>query len=146
MQDVGFCSAEPSYIRQIHCRAPLRTPSSMLITSDLSANTCPAMEGESRAETRLIARDWLLHSQSGPADLGISPIENLDLYVWYRSQSDRARRMVDGICSGTPLVVSNPEFVRQVGTELDLNNLHLSDYRMHEFSAGGGGFAIGVHR
>src|ERR1700730_3209064 len=134
LQDAGFCSAEPSYLREVHCRSPLRTPSSLLITSDLSANTCPAREGESRAETRLVVQSWLKDSQSGPADFGISPVKNFDLYLWYRNLNESKRTLVNGICPGTPLVISHPEFERQVGTELEINNLQLSDYRMHEFS------------
>ena len=65
MPDVGICSADTTYQREIHCRAPLRTPSSMLITSDLSANTCPAREGESRAENRLFVRNWYQNSAVG---------------------------------------------------------------------------------
>ena len=117
----------------------------MLITSDLSANTCPAREGESRAEAGLIVREWYRNSATGPAEFGISPVKNLDVYLWYRNLNESKRTLVNGICPGTPLVISNPEFVRQVGTELDLNDLHLSDYRLGEFSVGGGGFLIGVH-
>jgi hypothetical protein len=67
MPDWGFCSAQTSYLRQIHCRAPLRTPS-VLIASDLSATSCDPREGESRAATRQIARDWHQPSDSGPAN------------------------------------------------------------------------------
>jgi hypothetical protein len=144
LQDVGFCSAEPSYIRQIQCRSPLRTPSSMLITSDLSANTCPVREGESRAETRSIVRDWYRNSGSGRAGLGISPIKILDLYLWYRNRDEKKRTLVNGICPGTPLVISNPEFVRQVGTELDLSTFHLADYPFRQFTSSDGGFGIRI--
>lgn len=142
MSDVGFCSADESFVREIHCRAPLRTPSSMLITSDLSATTCPAREGESRAETREIVRDWHQNSESGPAEFGISPVKNFDVYMWDRNES--TRRMVAGICPGTPLLISNPTFVRSIGTELEINNLRLADYRLRQFSTGGDGFMFGV--
>lgn len=142
MQDVGYCSAETSYRREIHCRAPLRTPSSMLITSDLSATTCPAMEGESRAETRKIVRSWYQDSDSGPAAFGISPVKNFDVYLWYASE--RGRSTVVGICPGTPLAISNPELVRRIGTELEINSLRLADYRLRQFSTGGYGFGIRV--
>jgi len=143
MSDVGFCSAEESFVREMHCRAPLRTPSSMLITSDLSATTCPAREGESRAETREIARDWHQNSDSGPVEFGISPVKNFDVYLWARSRNG-ARPVVAGICPGTPLLISNPEFVRSIGTELEINSLRLADYRLHQFSTGGDGFGFVV--
>lgn len=140
MSDVGFCSAETSYLREIHCRAPLRTPSSMLITSNLSANTCPAREGESRAVTREIVRDWHQHSDSGPAEFGISPVKNFALYLW--AQHDSARRTISGICPGTPLIISGPELVRRTGTELEINSVRLADYRLRPLSPGGYGFGI----
>jgi len=142
MSDVGVCSAVTTYEREIHCRAPLRTPSSMLVTSDLSANTCPAGEGESRAETREIDREWYRNSDSGPAEFGISSIKNFDVYLWDRKS--RMRRMIAGICPGTPLLISNPEFVRSIGTELESNSLRLADYRLRQFSSGGDGLVFGV--
>ena len=144
MSDVGVCSADKAYKREIHCRAPLRTPSSMLITSDLSANTCPAREGESRAENRLIVRDWYQNSDSGPAEFGISSVKNVDFYLWVRNHNG-ARPVVAGICPGTPLLISNPEFVRSIGTELEINSLRLADYRLRQFSTGGDGFGVFVH-
>jgi hypothetical protein len=115
----------------------------MLITSDLSATTCPAKEGESRAETREIVRDWRQNSDSGPVEFGISPVKNFDVYLWARSRNG-ARPVVAGICPGTPLLISNPEFVRRIGTELEINSLRLADYRLRQFSAGGDGFVFGV--
>ena len=138
MSDVDICSADTAYEREIHCRAPLRTPSSMLITSDLSATTCPARKGESRAETREIVRNWYQNSESGPAEFGISSVKNFGVYLWDRNEG--AQRMIAGICPGTPLVISNPEFVRSIGTELEINSLRLADYRLRQFTAGGDGF------
>jgi hypothetical protein len=142
MSGVGLCSAEASFVREIHCRSPLRRPSSMLITSDLSATTCPTREGESRAETREIVRDWHHNSDSGPAEFGISPVKTFDLYMW--AQNESTRRMVAGICPGTPLLISNPEFVRRIGTELEINSLRLADYRLRQFNPGGDGVVFGV--
>ncbi len=142
MSDAGLCSAEGSYRRAIHCRAPLRTPSSMLITSDLSATTCPVREGESRAEAREIARDWHQHSDSGPAEFGISPVQNFDLYLWPRHES--AWRIVSGICPGTPLIISSPELVQRTRTELEISGLRLADYRLHQGGSAGTGFGLVV--
>jgi hypothetical protein len=51
--------------------------------------------------------------------------------------------MIAGICSGTPLLISNPEFVRRIGTDLEINSLRLADYRLHQFSTGADGFDFG---
>jgi hypothetical protein len=127
MPDMGLCSAEMSYRREMHCRMPLRTPSSILITSDLSATTCPAMGQESRAEALEIARNWHQNSDSGPAEFGISPVKTLDLFLW--AQHASRRQTISGICPGTPLILSSPELERRIGTDLEINSLHLADYR-----------------
>jgi hypothetical protein len=145
MSDVGVCSAEPSYERKIRCRTPLHTPSSILIMSDLSATTCRAMEGETRADNRFIVRNWQQNSDSGPAQFGISPVKNVDFYLWARNNNG-ARVIVSGICPGTPLIISNPELVRRVGTELDIDNLQVADYRLRQFTYGGAGFGFMVGR
>lgn len=148
MSDASECSAEPSYEREIRCRTPLHTPSSMLITSDLSANTCPAREGESRAETRFVVRNWHQNSDSGPAEFGISPVKYFDIYLWaqylWAQNRNGARPMVAGICPGTDLVISNPELVRRFGSELEISELHLADYRMRQFGSGGSEFGIRI--
>jgi len=138
--DVGFCTTEASYLREIHCRAPLRTPSSLLITSDLSETTCAAREGESRAANHKIARNWNHHSDSGPAEFGISPVKSLDLFPW--AEDYASSRVISGICPGTPLTISNPVLVQQSRTELEFNNLRLADYRLPPVRTEGGGFGV----
>jgi len=142
MPDIGFCSAETSYLRGIHCRAALRTPSSIMITSDLAATTCAPREGEMRSATRQISRDWNLHSESGPAELGISPIKSLDLTLW--SRNALALHTISGICPGTPLVISSPTLGRRTRMELEFSNLHLADYRVHQVRYGGDGLVFSV--
>jgi hypothetical protein len=111
----------------------------LLITADLSATTCPAREGESRAGTGEIARNWHRSSDSGPAEFGISPVEKLDLYVWAQHG-----QTISGICPGTPLIISNPEFVRRTRTELEFNDLRLADYRLPQVKFGSTGFGFAI--
>ncbi len=134
MPDVGLCSTEAGYTRGIQCRAALRTPSSLLITSDLSETTCPAREGESRAKPGEVARDWHQNSYSGPAEFGISPLKSVSFYL--RTSSNSKARTIDGICPGTPLVLSKPEPVRRARTQLEFNGLQLADYRLKSISFG----------
>jgi hypothetical protein len=142
MSDVGFCSAEASYLREIHCRAPLRTPSSIMITSDLAATTCAPREGESRSVAGQIARDWNQNSDSGPAEFGISPVKSLNLFLWGHNASDR--HTISGLCPGTPLIISSPVLVGASATELEFNGLRLGDYRLRQGISGatGSGFSI----
>jgi hypothetical protein len=128
MLDVGLCSAEAGYTRSIQCRVAFRTPSSVLITSDLSETTCPAREGELRAKPGEIARDWHQNSYSGPAEFGISPLKSVSFYL--RTSKNSKESIINGICPGTPLVLSNPEPVGRTRTQLEFNGLRLADYRL----------------
>lgn len=144
MSDVGFCSAQMSYTRELHCRSPLKTPSSLLITSDLSATTCPPTLNESKAQTPEIVRNWHEHSESGPAEFGLSPVKTFDLFLW--SQHDSARPTISGICPGTPLVISSPVLARRTRTELKLNGLRLADYGLRGVERGSAGFGFVISR
>lgn len=115
---LGFCSAKLSFTRELRCRAPLRAPSSLLITSDLSETTCSAFGKESKATTRDIARYWH-QSDAGPAEFGISPITTLNIYL--SAQHETPGATISGICPGTPLTISSPEFSRAVRMELEFS-------------------------
>lgn len=128
MPDVGLCTSEAGYSRNIHCRAALRIPSSLLITSDLSQTTCPARKEEVRAQSGEIARDWHHYSDSEPAEFGISPVKTVDFDL--RTVNPTDARRLNGICPGTPLVLSKPEQARQTRIELVLNGIRLNDYRL----------------
>ncbi len=128
MADVGLCSTESRYSRGIHCLAPLRRPKSLLISADMSMSTCPLLEGESPASAGEIARDWTRSGGSEPAEFGISPVKTVDLYLldW----NGAADRRSNGICPGTPLILSNPEPVHRNQIALQIDGVRLSDYRL----------------
>ena len=127
MPEAGLCSAESVSYRRIHCRAPLRGPTFLLITSDMSASNCPLQEGESPASPGEIARGWQRNSESAPAEFGISPVKIVDLFV--SDLSPFANRHNAGICPGTPLTLSRPQLVQRSQTALELRDLRLADYR-----------------
>jgi hypothetical protein len=78
LPDAGHCSIEQRFFQRIHCIAPLRGPSSLLITSDFSAGTCPLAERESRASAGDIGRGWTRNGDE-PADFGINPVKEFAL-------------------------------------------------------------------
>ena len=80
LAEVGWCSAQEMF-RKVQCMAPMRRPVSLLITSELSAGTCPLLEQEKPAEPGEMARDWIQGDASEPAEFGISPVMAVDLYV-----------------------------------------------------------------
>jgi hypothetical protein len=126
MEDVGLCSAT-SYTRAIHCLAPLRRPSSLLISADMALSTCPVVKGESPAIPGEMARYWV-RGESAPAEFGISSVQSIDLNL--QDSNWEANRRSAGICLGTPLVLSNPEVVRQNQTALEMDGIRLEDYRL----------------
>ncbi len=126
MPDVGFCTARVSWISDIECRSALRTPSSLLVTYDISQTACQGREGELRAKPGEISRDWHSHSDSGPAEFGISPVKTIRFGTVSNASNARA---ISGLCPGTPVILSNPELVRRTRIELELNGLHLGDYQ-----------------
>lgn len=126
MQGVGRCFPGAGYSRSIHCFMPLRRPRSLMITSDLSENTCPLYEGESLARPGEIARDWTTNSDSEPAEFGLSPVKRIELALLYRSPG----RIGGGLCPGTPTILSNPQPVRRNQSAIEVDNLRLSDYQL----------------
>jgi hypothetical protein len=127
MPDVGFCFAGGlSYKPDIECRSALRRPSSMLVTYDISQTACPMREGEFRAKPGEMSHYWLSHSNSGPAEFGISPVKTIRFGTVNNASNARA---TSGLCPGTPVILSNPELVGRTRIELELNDLHLGDYQ-----------------
>ena len=127
MTGVGLCNAGAGYSRNISCRAPMRTPSSLLVTSDLSQTTCSTGEEESRAGPGTIARDWHQNSDSDPAEFGVSPIKTVNFYL--RTSLPSNKLTAGGICPGTPLILSNPELLQTTRIDLELKEFNVADYR-----------------
>jgi hypothetical protein len=129
MPDVGLCSVRHGYIDAIHCRSALRRPSSLLVTTDVSATSCPATEpGEAVAAPGTLAHEWFSNSES-TAELGISPVQSFDLYLSVDDRYGDAGRKMRGVCPGTRLILSKPELVRRGRVELQFNGIRLLDYR-----------------
>jgi hypothetical protein len=126
--NVGLCSVLPVYVPRIECLAPLRQPSFLLMTTDMSKNTCPLGEGESPWSPGEIARGWTQNGGSEPAEFGISPVTSFGLYLSNWSGSSN-RRLGDGVCPGTTVVFSNPEPVLSNQVTMQIEGVHLADYR-----------------
>jgi hypothetical protein len=94
----------------------------------------------SRAKPGTITRHWDHHSDSGPAEIGISSLKEVDFYLGISNYS--STRITNGICPGTPLVLSSPTEVQRVRTELEANELRFPDYRLSDSRFGFVSFAI----
>jgi hypothetical protein len=121
MPGVGLCSAKTEYWHRIHCRVPMKSPEFLLISSENTSSTCPRSDRVSPDKPEEMAHGSVGGDDSEPAELGISPVKSVDLYL------DGASR---GICPGTPLVLSNPIMVSHNRIELQLDNLSLDNYRL----------------
>jgi len=132
LPDVGRCSIGRGLWSSLHCRMPLRRPSFLLLSSPLATNTCIFGKRELPANAggmaREIARGWIRSGDTAPAEMGISPIEDSDVYFSRRKASLDSGGNVR-ICPGTPLTLSHPEAVRRARSELQLDNISLDDYR-----------------
>jgi hypothetical protein len=124
--DVGLCFSETQYWNRVRCRVPLRKPTSLLITSETAASTCPVLRTSKPPKPGVFAHATVW-GDSDPAEMGISPVHEVDIYLTDWDQSDSSATY-PGVCPGTPLVLSDPEMVGRSRLELDLENLSLADY------------------
>src|SRR5882762_407114 len=140
MPGVGLCSTEGGYRQTIHCRVPLRRPTSLLVSADMSASTCPIAKGDLPADPGQMARNWTSSGDSDPAELGISPIQTVDFYLNYSNPS--SQQIQPGICPASSLVLSNPKAVASNRTAVELDGVRVGDYQLKPVEIGGYGFAI----
>jgi len=127
LPDVGFCSATLRYTGSLNCRVPLHAPTFLLVTSDVSASTCPLGKNQTGLEPGEIARGTLRNGGDEPADPGISPVRTASISVGF---SDSSRTGINpGLCPGTPVTLSNPEETSHGRIELHFDNLSLPNYR-----------------
>jgi hypothetical protein len=127
MADAGLCSVESGFLHKIQCRAPVRGPASLLLSTDMSMSTCPLEKGDVPASSGEIARAWIQNDNSAPQDPGISPVKDLNFYFSYANSSGHQRR--SGICPASPLVLSNPEAVARNRIVLDTDRVRLVEYQ-----------------
>ncbi len=143
LPEVGLCSARPPmFVRRIHCLAPLRRPSFLLISADMSATTCPPMSEETPPPQGEIAYGWIESGAAGPAEFGISPVKAVDLSLSYANRTPVRPFPVIGICPGTPIRLSTPEPVRRARMELVFSGIHLADYQLRYGTVGGIGASV----
>ncbi len=125
--EIGVCSSDSSFARALSCRSALPGYRNLLVTADLSLNTCKLYKDEVRAEPGTIGRMWLRRASRVPDPL-ISPIERVELYLgggWSRGVFGRS---AGGVCPGTPLMLSHPRFLYKVQSSVQLDNVRLMDY------------------
>jgi len=127
LPEVGRCSSKMEYGHALGCQVPLRRPTPLLITSETSASTCPITRVDTKPTPGHFARS-ISFGESEPAEMGISPVHQFDLYL---SAWDWASHepMSPGICPGTPLILSNPELIGRSRVELQHDNLSPTEYQ-----------------
>jgi hypothetical protein len=126
LPDLGLCSPRPGYWHMLDCREPLRGPTFLMITSEMATSTCPVVPNTTPDRPGQMAFDSIQNSDPSPAQMGISPVKSIGVYVTARDSSGTGNT---GICPGTPLVLSNPEETSRGRVELQFDNMSLADYQ-----------------
>ena len=127
LPDLGLCSPHATYGQMLDCRVPLRRPTSLMITSEMATSTCPLGPNATPGRPGQMAFDSIQNSDTSPAEVGISPVKIIGVYLTLREPSSSVGN--NQICPGTPLVLSNPEETARGRVELQFDNLSLADYR-----------------
>jgi hypothetical protein len=126
LPEIGLCSTESQYSRGIHCLAPLRRPTYLLVTSETAASTCPLGNAEAPPRGEFVRAS--VQGMPGPAEIGISPVVqvgvDLSNWDWFGG-----RNVNPGVCPGTPITLSNPEVAGRGALEVQFENLSLEDFR-----------------
>jgi len=132
---VGICwvsspRAEYWFHDVIGCRSPLKSPP-ILVRFETARSTCPQVRGKSEApQTTRYTSTASLSDDTGPAELGIIPIQSFDLRFseLYDPDDPNDRNFLPGVCPGTPITLSTPKVVRFASTEIEIDGANLRDY------------------
>lgn len=125
---VGLCSGGWGYLAGLNCMAPMRRPESFLISTDLSANTCPLGNNEARPAPGVMARAWERNG-SDPAEFDVDPVQTFRIYASPSNSGGDQYRYANGLCPGTPVILSNPGPMLQSQSRLSADHVRLMDYR-----------------
>jgi len=151
-----LCSTPPDDAPRVYgrlhiitCLAPLHGPTSLYVKLKLTESTCPLPEGSPNVPDDATGSGWLQSSES-PAEFGVSPVAQFSLAPFVFSnlyhphapgsddrphdsgayaslRFDNSRYMLHGICPGTPIILSNPQKVRDMQITQQFDKVHLPD-------------------
>jgi hypothetical protein len=129
ISDGALCSIDRGYAPNIRCRAPLRRPPFLLMTTDMANATCPLQKGEVPPSPGDIARGWTQNGDSGPAELDITPVVTFNLYLSHSNGGFSTKFAGNGVCPGSRVLLSNPTPGIRNQFVLKLDGLRLGEYR-----------------
>lgn len=124
---VGVCAPTlQGSMAILQCRSAMKEPA-VIASFNTSAQTCPQSPDKPPPPPGIRLTAERLEGSSGPAELGISPIQTFTLY--FRNWMDPIDKFAAvGPCPGTPLTFSTPVLVQQVRTRVQFEGLRLEDY------------------
>jgi hypothetical protein len=127
---VGRCRVWGMGGYMVRCISPLVRPEMVVLRVDPALSTCPDQDtGLARPGYEPIyglPYSSLPGRRSELPQGGISPVVASIFYFW--EFNDRVQ-----ICPGTPLNFSFPQFVENVRSDFEIENVHLDDYRLPRF-------------
>jgi hypothetical protein len=126
---VGRCHLRAGDTNFLLCNSPLLKPLMTVVRVDPSHSTCPGLEDEARELSQGIRTAWEPGRDSDWPDYGVSPVVTFSFYFRERA-----------VCPGTPLSFSFPQFVENVRSDFEIDNMNLDEYRTA--SSGAGGFGM----
>ena len=110
----------------LQCRSAMKVPA-LVASINTSAQTCRPSPGKSAPPPAIRITAERLEDNSGPAELGISPVQTFTLQ-FYNWTDPHDKFATVGPCPGTPVTFSTPVEAQKVRTRIGLEGLRLEDY------------------
>jgi hypothetical protein len=115
---VGRCRLQARDTTTLFCHSPLLKPLMTVVRVDPTQSTCPGLEDNWRKPPLGIRTAWESGRDSDLPDYGVSPVVSFSFYFSQR-----------GVCPGTPLSFSFPQFVENVRSDFEIDDMNLDEYR-----------------
>jgi hypothetical protein len=140
------CWAVPEIGNILQCRSPMRGPL-LEVTALSSETTCssdanlkwllpgtisPGVENVASLPTDTVFAGLNWNRDAAPAELGISPVKVLNLFLNQTPRKPRVNVSAAIVCPGTPLTFSTLAEVQHTRTELTIYGVRLADYRLND--------------
>ncbi len=134
----GRCSPRPAADNEVTCLFPPKF--SLQLVSALSDElTCPLREHETRLPAGTVGYGW-----NAVFPFGINPVSTTPLWVSDWGEVE-VRDFQGRVCPGTPLTIFSAwEDSPRIRTELEIDNIRLTDYQLSDSPGGEDGFGISI--
>jgi hypothetical protein len=134
----GLCAITPRQRSYISCRAPLYGSGPLMASMSSAESTCPVSE-KLKLTREITSYHWSLYEGSRRAAM-IDPVVpemiNFNPAGLTREELQSQWRYVPSVCPGTPLHFTALSFIRHESTQVSLDGVKLSDYKLPDYQYG----------